>query len=60
MELEITDGSADLERLLQEVLTVEASGWKGEAGTAIASRPETRSFYEEPPAGRPRGGCFES
>ena len=47
VELEITDGSADLERLLQEVLTVEASGWKGEAGTAIASRPETRSFYEE-------------
>ena len=40
---------------------MEASGWKGEAGTAIASRPETRSFYEELPlVGVRAGDCFES
>ena len=26
---------------------MEALGWKGEADTAILSRPETRRFYEE-------------
>jgi hypothetical protein len=26
---------------------IEASGWKGERGAAIISRPETRSFYTE-------------
>jgi CelD/BcsL family acetyltransferase involved in cellulose biosynthesis len=35
----------ELERELQEGFEVEASGWKGEAGTAILARPETTSFY---------------
>jgi CelD/BcsL family acetyltransferase involved in cellulose biosynthesis len=29
------------------VFRVEASGWKGAAGTAIDSRPETRRFYRD-------------
>jgi CelD/BcsL family acetyltransferase involved in cellulose biosynthesis len=36
---------ADLETELSEGFAVEASGWKGEAGTAIVSRPDTELFY---------------
>jgi CelD/BcsL family acetyltransferase involved in cellulose biosynthesis len=35
----------DLEAELAEGFAVEASGWKGEAGTAIVSQPETEAFY---------------
>jgi CelD/BcsL family acetyltransferase involved in cellulose biosynthesis len=46
-ELDVQDGSRDLERYFEEGLTVEAAGWKGENGTAIASSPGTRGFYLE-------------
>jgi CelD/BcsL family acetyltransferase involved in cellulose biosynthesis len=45
LELELADGNERLEELLAEVFQIEASGWKGEEGTAIASRPETLRFY---------------
>ena len=32
---------------LDEALALERLGWKEQAGTAIASRPETRQFYTE-------------
>jgi CelD/BcsL family acetyltransferase involved in cellulose biosynthesis len=32
---------------LEEGLQLEASGWKGERGTAIISNADTRSFYEQ-------------
>ncbi len=35
----------DLEAELNACFALEASGWKGEAGTAIVSRPETEAFY---------------
>ena len=38
-------GDADLDALLDEAFRVEASGWKGDAGSAIASRPESRRYY---------------
>lgn len=44
---EVHDGRHDLAALLDEGFRVEASGWKGERGTAISSAPETRLFYEE-------------
>ena len=47
LEFEVHDGRTDLERLLAELFAVEASGWKGERGTAISSRPETERFYTE-------------
>jgi CelD/BcsL family acetyltransferase involved in cellulose biosynthesis len=47
LEFEVHDGRADLERLLEDLFAVEASGWKGERGTAISSRPETQRFYTE-------------
>lgn len=47
VELEIHDTGADLQRRLDELYVVEASGWKGRAGTAIASAPDTRRFYDD-------------
>lgn len=43
---EILSGEEDLEARLEEGFRLEASGWKGEAGTAILSQPETARFYE--------------
>lgn len=44
---ELTDGRERLDSLLAEGFPIEASGWKGEQGTAILSRPETRRFYTD-------------
>ncbi len=35
-----------LENILERGFNIEASGWKGEQGSAIAQAPQTRSFYE--------------
>ncbi len=35
----------DLDRLLDEGFSLEASGWKGRQGTAIACDPAARAFY---------------
>lgn len=43
--IEVHDGSVGLEALLHEGFRVEAAGWKGAAGTAIASSPTTRRFH---------------
>lgn len=47
LTLDIVDGSDRLDDLLQEGLRVEGSGWKDDARTAIASRPETLRFYTD-------------
>ena len=47
VRVEISDGTGNLEELLDEGLRVEASGWKGARGTAIRSEPSTRRFYGE-------------
>jgi CelD/BcsL family acetyltransferase involved in cellulose biosynthesis len=44
---DVHDGRHDLAALLDEGFRVEASGWKGEGGTAISSAPATRRFYED-------------
>ncbi|MEO6576574.1 MAG: GNAT family N-acetyltransferase [Polyangiaceae bacterium] len=38
-------GGAELDERLEEFFRIEASGWKGREGTAIASEPATRDFY---------------
>lgn len=43
----IEDGTERLDKLLSEGFALEASGWKGEQGTAILSKPETRAFYTD-------------
>jgi CelD/BcsL family acetyltransferase involved in cellulose biosynthesis len=47
VSLEVKDGSEHLDTLLTEGWRVEAAGWKGARGTAIASQPHTRTFYTE-------------
>jgi CelD/BcsL family acetyltransferase involved in cellulose biosynthesis len=44
---EIARLPADLEAELVEGFELEESGWKGRAGTAIVSRPDTEAFYRE-------------
>ena len=44
---EIARSPADLEAELSEGFALEAGGWKGAAGTAIVSQPETEAFYRE-------------
>ncbi|MCW3050047.1 MAG: cellulose biosynthesis [Solirubrobacterales bacterium] len=47
LSFQICEGTDRLDELLDEGFRIEASGWKGARGTAIASRPETRRFYTE-------------
>ena len=46
-ELEVHDGREGLDELLDEGFQVESAGWKADAGSAIASQPETQRFYRE-------------
>ena len=46
-----TRGAPDIEAALKDFLVLEASGWKGLAGTAIVSEPSVKKFR----AGRGRG-----
>jgi CelD/BcsL family acetyltransferase involved in cellulose biosynthesis len=45
LTFELADGTERLDGLLDEGFRVEAAGWKGQKGTAIASHPATRGFY---------------
>ncbi len=45
VSVEVADGRDRLEELLGEGFAVEASGWKGQRGTAIVSQESTRRFY---------------
>lgn len=45
VEIGVEPPDGDLEALLGEAFAVEAMGWKGEAGSAIAASPEARAFY---------------
>jgi CelD/BcsL family acetyltransferase involved in cellulose biosynthesis len=47
VSFDVHDSLAGLPHALDEVFEVEASGWKGQAGTAMASRPETARFYSQ-------------
>jgi CelD/BcsL family acetyltransferase involved in cellulose biosynthesis len=47
VQVDVLDGTGQLEERLAEVFAVEASGWKGRSQTAIRSRPETAAFYAD-------------
>ena len=44
---EKSDVTSDFEQLAEEFLKLEASGWKGKEGTALASTDATKAFYKE-------------
>jgi CelD/BcsL family acetyltransferase involved in cellulose biosynthesis len=41
----IVEAPVDLDAELEDGLRIEASGWKGENGTAVLSTPQTAAFY---------------
>jgi CelD/BcsL family acetyltransferase involved in cellulose biosynthesis len=45
LELSALERPHDLDGQMARALALEASGWKGRAGTAIVSAPETERFY---------------
>jgi CelD/BcsL family acetyltransferase involved in cellulose biosynthesis len=47
LSVTLEDGRERIDSLLEEGFRVEASGWKGEQGTAIVSRADTRQFYTD-------------
>jgi CelD/BcsL family acetyltransferase involved in cellulose biosynthesis len=47
LSVEVAEGRARLGELVAEGLALEPSGWKAAQGSAIASRSETRAFYED-------------
>lgn len=48
VEWDVSDGSGDdLGARFEEIVEIEAMGWKSEQGTAIRSQPETLRFYRE-------------
>jgi CelD/BcsL family acetyltransferase involved in cellulose biosynthesis len=44
-QLTMVEPPSDLDAQLERGLKVEASGWKGQAGTAILSQPDSERFY---------------
>ncbi|MET4131486.1 CelD/BcsL family acetyltransferase involved in cellulose biosynthesis [Porphyrobacter sp. MBR-155] len=56
------DRCADADGLAEwiaEFLTLEAAGWKGAAGSALASAPETRDFFTQALEGAAASGRLE-
>ena len=47
VEVEVLDGSSELEDALEAGFAIEEAAWKGERGTAINSSETTRRFYKE-------------
>jgi CelD/BcsL family acetyltransferase involved in cellulose biosynthesis len=44
--VEVIEGGEEVPVLLDQAFQIEASGWKGKKGTAIASSLQTRHFYD--------------
>ena len=44
---ETSNASSDFEHLAEDFLRIEASGWKGEEGTALLSNDSTSAFYRQ-------------
>lgn len=51
LSFERIEGDQGLGPWVDEVLSLEAAGWKGAAGSALASAPDTRRFFAEALAG---------
>lgn len=56
ISLEHFTGGPELDQRMEELYRVEASGWKGREGTAMALEAETRAFYRDLCHAAARGG----
>jgi CelD/BcsL family acetyltransferase involved in cellulose biosynthesis len=59
LAFERIEGSEDIAAWTAEFLALEAAGWKGEAGSALASGPDTRALFEQALAGAAAAGRLE-
>lgn len=59
LAFERREDSAGLAAWIDEFLRLEAAGWKGEAGSALASDPATVRFFAEALAGAAAAGKLE-
>lgn len=59
LSFERLEGEAALAEWTEEFLALEAAGWKGEAGSALASAPDTRALFAETLAGAAAAGRLE-
>jgi CelD/BcsL family acetyltransferase involved in cellulose biosynthesis len=53
------EGEAGLSEWTAEFLALEAAGWKGEAGSALASAPDTTALFTQSLAGAAAAGRLE-
>lgn len=58
LTFEMADGTQHLHSLLREGFRVEASGWKGREGSAIACSPSTEAFYRAVAVWAAEQGCL--
>lgn len=59
LAFERVDGAEGLPAWTAEFLALEAAGWKGAGGSALASAPATRALFEEALAGAAAAGRLE-
>lgn len=59
LAFERLEGAEGLAEWTAEFLALEAAGWKGEAGSALASAPDTRTLFEQSLAGAAAAGRLE-
>lgn len=59
LSFERIEGAAGLAEWTEEFLVLEAAGWKGAGGSALASAPDTRAFFTAALAGAAAAGRLE-
>ena len=59
LTFERLEGDAGLPEWIAEFLALEAAGWKGEAGSALASAPATRALFTQALTGAAAAGRLE-
>lgn len=59
LAFERVEGAEDIAEWTAEFLALEAAGWKGEAGSALASAPDTAALFTEALAGAAAAGRLE-
>ncbi|MEQ8410943.1 MAG: GNAT family N-acetyltransferase [Erythrobacter sp.] len=59
LAFERLEGGERLEQWTREFLELEAAGWKGEAGSALASQADTHGFFADALAGAATAGRLE-